>query len=158
MTRPYTAFNFAVSILLGDGSTDPLCDAAFAECSGLEVTHEVTTIREGGSNNRPIHLRGPVSYGTLALQRGMTADIGLWRWMDRVTRDDGAHLRATCQVDLLASDRSATVATFVLRGCVPTKLTAPTLDAQSGLVALEELELAYELLTLEPVTGGGAGA
>jgi hypothetical protein len=32
----FTAFNFHVSILLGDAG-DPLCDAAFAECAGLEM-------------------------------------------------------------------------------------------------------------------------
>lgn len=151
--RPFTSFNFNVSILLGDGG-DPLCDAAFSECAGLEVTHEITTIREGGNNTRPIHLRGPVTYGTLALKRGMTAAFDLWDWMDRVAHDDGAHLRATCEVEMLAADRSGPVVTFVLQGCVPTKIAAPALDAQSGMVAIEELEVAYDLLTLQRPSGG----
>jgi phage tail-like protein len=154
VSRPFTTFNFNVSIVLDDRGGDPLCDAAFSEVSGLEVTHEVTTIREGGNNLRPVHLRGPVAYGALSLKRGMTASFDLWDWMDEVTRDETAHLTATCEVEMLAADRSGPVATFVLAGCVPTKLTAPALDAVSGLVAIEELEIAYDLLTLERPEGG----
>ncbi|RZL85289.1 MAG: phage tail protein [Rhodococcus sp. (in: high G+C Gram-positive bacteria)] len=144
--------------MLGDRSTDPLCDASFSECGGLEVATEVKTIREGGNNNRPIHLAGPVSYGTLSLKRGMTASFDLWDWVDRVTRDGERHLRATCEVEMLGADRSAPVATFVLTGCLPAKLKAPALNAQTGLVAIEEMEIAYEMLTLEKPSGGGGGA
>ena len=90
MAGPFTAFNFRVSIALGDQSTDPLCDAAFSECGGLEVVTEVKTIREGGNNNRPVHLTGPVSYGTLSLKRGMTSSFDLWDWVDRVSRTASA--------------------------------------------------------------------
>lgn len=158
MTRPFTTFNFSVSIVLDGEGGDALCDAAFSDCTGLEVTHELTTIREGGNNLRPIHLRGPVSYGALSLKRGMTSAFDLWDWMDRVIREETSHLTATCEVEMLAADRSGPLATFVLSGCVPTKLTAPTLDALSGQIAIEELEVAYDLLTLERPTGGEGGA
>jgi phage tail-like protein len=158
VTGPFTAFNFRVSITLGDQSTDPLCDAAFSECGGLEVATAVKTIREGGNNNRPIHLTGPVSYGTLSLKRGMTSSFDLWDWVDRVTRDGERHLRATCAVELLAADRTGPVATFLLTGCLPAKLKAPALNAASGLVAIEELEIAYEMLTLQKPPGGEGGA
>jgi phage tail-like protein len=154
----FTAFNFRVNILLGEGGRDPLCDAAFAECGGLEVATEVKTIREGGNNNRPIHLAGPVSYGTLSLKRGMTSTFDLWTWVERVTRDGQRHLRATCEVEMLAADRSGPEAVFVLTGCLPTRLKAPALNAQTGLVAIEELEIAYEMLSLQQPAGGGSGA
>jgi phage tail-like protein len=152
----FTAFNFAVSVMLGDPATDPLCQAAFAECGGLEVAMDVKTIREGGNNAGPVHLAGPVSYGTLSLKRGMSPTFDLWDWFERVARDDGRDLRAACEVELLAADRSGPVATFVLTGCLPTKLKAPALDALSGTLAVEEMEIAYETLTLRP--GGGTGA
>jgi phage tail-like protein len=158
MTRPFTNFNFAVSVRLGDASTDPLCEAAFSECDGLEVSVDTKTIREGGNNNRPIHLAGPVSYGTLNLKRGMTASFDLWDWVDRVTRDGERHLRATCEVEMLGADRSGPVATFVLSGCLPVKLKAPSLDAQDGVVAIEEMEIAYEMLTLKKPARGGPDA
>jgi phage tail-like protein len=155
---PFTAFNFHVNVLLGDQATDPLCEAAFAECAGLEVTHQIKTIREGGNNSRPIHLAGPTAYGTLALKRGMTESFDLWDWVDRVNRDGERHLRATCEVEMLAADRSGPVATFVLTGCLPAKLKAPALNALTGLLAIEEMEIAYETLSLRRPAGGGGNA
>ncbi len=157
MVRPFTTFNFNVRVLLDDTKA-PLCEAAFSECGGLEVTTSVKTIREGGNNNQPIHLSGPVSYGTLALKRGMTQTFDLWDWVDRVTRDGERHLRATCEVEMLAADRSSPQATFILTGCLPSSLKAPPLSAQDGIVAIEELEILYEMLTLQRPSDGGGNA
>ena len=153
---PLTAFNFKVEIALPD-EPEHLCKAAFSECSGLEVTADVKTIREGGNNTRPIHLVGPVSYGQLGLKRGMTAGFDLWRWFDRVLVGGEHHLRATCEVAMLSSDRTRSDAVFVLTGCLPTKIKAPALNAKDGAIAIEELSIAYELLTLK-ASGGGGGA
>jgi phage tail-like protein len=151
--RPYTAFNFDVRITL-DGSSTPLCDAAFSECSGLELTAAVKTIRQGGENARAIHLAGPVSYGQLTLKRGMTDTFDLWDWFQRINTE--RHLRARCEVRLLRSDGRPTSASYVLTGCLPLKLRVPTLDAKEGALAIEEMQIAYETLALA-AGGGGNG-
>lgn len=143
---PYTAFNFKVRLLL-DGERDPFCECAFSEVSGLESNMEIQTIREGGNNSRQIHLAGPVTYGQLTLKRGMTADIGLWNWFARLQVD--RHLRASGEVVMLSSDRATEVLRYVLSGCLPTKIAAPTLSAIDGAVAIEEMQLAYESMALE---------
>lgn len=150
LDRPFTSFNFRVSLLL-DGSGEPLCDAAFAECDGLEMSMEVKTLREGGANQRQIHLVGPLSYGQLTLKRGMTADAGLWDWFDRVQRE--RRLRASGEVVVLASDREREDLRFVLTGCLPIKLKAPGLKGADGGIAVEELQVAYETLRRAPGTG-----
>ncbi|MDQ1522435.1 MAG: hypothetical protein QOE47_359, partial [Pyrinomonadaceae bacterium] len=71
---PFVAFNFSVEIRV-DGVAMQICDAAFSECDGLEMTMEVKTIREGGNNGRLIRLTGPTAFGTLTLKRGMTANF-----------------------------------------------------------------------------------
>ena len=153
--RPFTAFNFLVEIAFG--GKPQLCQAAFAECSGLEATVEVKTIREGGNNSQPVHLTGPVSYSQLTLRRGMTSNFDLWDWFDRVLRDGEQHLRATCDVRMLPSQREREDAVvFRLSGCLPTKIKAPALNAKDGLLAVEELVIAYALLEFLP--GGGPGA
>jgi phage tail-like protein len=148
--RPFTAFNFRVTITL-DGQAAALCDAAFSECSGLELTAAVKTIRQGGDNGRAIHLTGPVSYGQLTLKRGMTETFDLWDWFERVLTE--RHRRAKCEVAMLSSDRRRTNAVFVLTGCLPLKLRVPTLDGKEGALAIEEMQIAYETLALKP--GGG---
>src|SRR5205085_11006477 len=80
---PFTAFRFEVVLNLDTplpGVTDPVCNAAFAECDGLEMTMEPKAVREGGNNQEQIHLIGSVSYGQLTLKRGMTANLQLWSW------------------------------------------------------------------------------
>lgn len=146
VAQPFTAFNFSVEIHVLNVSKQ-VCNAAFSECDGLEVTMEVKTIREGGNNGRLIRLTGPAGYGTLTLKRGMTANFDLWDWVAAVGRDPS--LRADAEVVILDPNAVTTLAGFVLSRCVPVKLKAPALNAKDGVVAVEELQLAYESLALK---------
>jgi hypothetical protein len=38
---------------------------------------------------------------------------------------------------------------FKLRGCLPIKIKAPALNASDGLVAIEEMQIAYSSFTVE---------
>lgn len=147
VVHPFTAFNFAVEINRA-GSADRLAAAAFAECDGLEVTMEVKTIREGGGNGQLIRLAAPVGYGTLTLKRGMTRNFDLWSWLEAVVEDPS--LRADCEVVLLAADGHSERARFLASRCLPARLKAPALNAKDGMVAVEELQLAYETLSVQP--------
>ncbi len=143
---PFTSFNFAVEITL-PGTTAPLCNAAFAECDGLELSMEVKTIREGGNNGKQIRMSGPVSYGQLTLKRGMTGNFELWRWFRDMQRNP--RLRAEATVIIYSADRVARNAEFQLSRCLPVRLKAPALNAKDGVIAIEELQIAYESLTLK---------
>lgn len=147
---PFTAFNFAVEIVRADGAS-PLVSAAFAECDGLELGMEVKTIREGGANDRQIRLAGPATVGQLTLKRGMTADsLYLWLWMTDSLADPS--LRAEAEVVLLAPDGAERVR-FVLSRCLPIKVKAPPLNAKDGAIAVEELQLAYERISVKRAGG-----
>lgn len=143
---PFVAFNFAVEIRV-DGVAMQICDAAFSECDGLEVTMDVKTIREGGNNGKQIRLTGPYNYGSVTLKRGMTATFDLWKWVDLMVTQP--KLRADADVVVFAADHTTERARFRLTRCVPVKLKAPPLNAKDGMVAVEELQLAYESLTLK---------
>ena len=149
--RPFTAFNFRV-VLTVPNVDRPLCDAAFAECDGLEMTMQPKTIQEGGNNAAQIHLAGPLTYGQLTLRRGMTSSFDLWDWFDRVAGGNYA-LRAEGIVVMLASqrgDRDVAQAAFRLTRCLPARIKAPPLNAREGQVAIEELAIAYERLSVIP--------
>jgi phage tail-like protein len=144
---PFTAFNFAVEIVRADGSA-PLVSAAFSECDGLEMGMEIKTIREGGVNDRQIRLVGPATVGQLTLKRGMTdGSFELWKWMSDSIADPG--LRAEAEVVLLAADGASERARFVLSRCLPVKLKAPTLSGKDGAIAVEELQIAYERISVK---------
>jgi phage tail-like protein len=145
MTAPYpfTAFNFSVEINRGqDGG--PLAAAEFSECDGLEMTMDVKTIREGGANDRPVRVSGPVNYANLTLKRGMTSNHDLWKWFQDSAADP--RLRADAEVVLLGADGKTEQARFQLSRCVPVKIKAPALSAKDGAVAIEEMQMAYETL------------
>jgi phage tail-like protein len=151
---PYTSFNFEIQLVIqnatGLGLTSPLCDAAFAECDGLEMTMEPKTIREGGNNTREIHLVGPVTYGKLTLKRGMTANLDLWKWFALATGNANRGTKAQ-GVILMRSAAGTDLVRFKLADCLPIKMKAPALNAKEGLVAIEELQIAYASFSVEPV-------
>jgi len=144
---PFTAFNFSVEIV-PDGASSPLVNAAFSDCDGLEMTMEVKTIREGGSNDRQVRLAGPAAFGQLTLKRGMSEDsFELWKWMNDCIAHPGKRAQAT--VVLFAADGVTERARVLLQRCLPVKLKAPAFSAKEGGIAVEELQLAYERFTVE---------
>ena len=155
--HPLTTFRFEVVLDLDQptaGLTSPLCDAAFAECDGLEQTMQHKTIEVGGVNDRQVHLIGPVTFGQLTLRRGMTDNLQLWTWFAQGTRP-GSVLTAHGEITLWAADGTPAVQATVT-GCLPVKLRAPSLNARDGLVAVEEMTLVYErLVVAAPGAAGG---
>jgi len=154
---PFVAFRFDVRLLVDNarelGLTNPLCDAAFAECDGLEMTMEPKVVKEGGNNLQQLHLVGAVTYGNLTLKRGMTPNLDLWKWFAGVAGKAGKGAKASAVVRLLdpgSKPESEKVnVRFLLTGCLPIKLKAPALHAKDGMVAIEEMQIAYTAFTVE---------
>jgi len=154
---PFAAFNFSVEInvpFLGP----TLCNAAFAECDGLDMTMDVKTIREGGNNTQQIRLVGAVNYGQLTLKRGMTSNFDLWDWFDAQQHGSPDQLRKDLRADvdvvLLGRDHKKELVRFILKKCLLTKLKAPALNAKDGMVAVEEMQITYESMALKRPAGG----
>ena len=99
------------------------------------------TLRDGGSGMAWI-VPGQESFGHVTLRRGMTTTFDLWDWWARVRRDPA--VRAICDVIVLTPDLAAERVRFRLHGCLPVKLTGPTLDAMGNDIAIESLELACD--------------
>ncbi|HET8798422.1 MAG TPA: phage tail protein [Thermoanaerobaculia bacterium] len=159
--RPFSAFNFEVQIEVPGLDIKKVCEGQFAECDGLEMTVDVKTIREGGNNVSQIRLLGGVNYGQVTLKRGMTANsVDLWDWFDAQQLGAPAQLRkdfrGQATIVLKSPDREKERVRFILRKCLITKLKAPPLNAREGVVAIEELQLTYESMSIE--RGGGLNA
>ena len=141
MSRPLTAFNFAVEIY-PDGASAPLAEAAFADCDGIELTMDVKTIREGGANDRAYRVPGVINYANLTLKRGVTSNLDLWNWVQQSVADPG--LRANAEVVVFQADGTTEAMRYQLHRCLPIKFKAPALSAKDGQVAIEAFQLAYE--------------
>lgn len=155
MTTPFTAFRFEVILDLDQptaGLASPLCDAAFAECDGLEMTMEPKIVESANVTNRQQRLIGPMKYGQITLKRGMTSNLQLWQWFAQ-TRP-GSVLTAHGQITMWDTDGTPVIQ-FTLQGCLPVKMRAPSLNAREGQIAIEELGLVCAQFSVGPPGDSG---
>ena len=124
-----------------------LCSASFSEISGLEATMEPKVIKQGGQNFGEVQRVGPVSFSTVILKRGVTSTRYLWQWFELI--GGGMYSkRFTVQVRMLDANRKAKHI-FVLERALPVKFKAADFNAQATAVAIEELHLAHEGMSLK---------
>lgn len=165
------AFNFRVSLkqsaprgarLSGDGQDsggeEILGDGGFQECSGLEIEMDVQEHQEGGRNDGVVRFVGRGRYSNLVLKRGMfhaadgEVNPQLWLWIQQAL--DGRHpvRRYDGVVEVLdrrGEPASRVVATWAFSRGLPAKISGPSLDARTGEIAIEEIQIAHEGLRLE---------
>ena len=150
---PVIGFRFQVDFkeqMLGnatEGEQVLLCRGAFAECSGLEVSMEPKTIKEGGRNWGVNQRMGQVSFSTVVLKRGLSSNGDLWTWFSLVGQ--GAYAQRLNVTITLFDQAGAGLASWTLLKAMPIKFKAPDLIASSSEVAIEELHLVYEGLRRE---------
>ena len=150
---PLNVFRFRVDFYLAteasnqQGNSRPLCSSAFSECSGLEVTMEPKSIKEGGNNCKQIHRAGRVSFGTIILKRGLVKNRDLWKWFELVNQRGAYAFRLNVKITLLDFNEEPEgrgLMTWVLGKALPTKFKTADLNAKSNEVGIEELHFVYE--------------
>lgn len=158
VASPFVNFRFEVLLNLKEpinGVSNPVCNASFAECNGLEMTMQPHTVSEGGANQQKTHLKSMVEFGQLTLNRGMTPNKHLWSWFNAASTP-GINARADGTVTVSNPDGS-TILVFKLFDCLPSSLRGPSLNASQGEIAIEEMQLTYAQLKLDGADGGSAG-
>lgn len=131
-----------------------LGDGAFAECSGLDLEMDVGEYVEGGRNNGVVQRAGRAKVARIVLRRGMLYPAGgqvnteLWRWLQDVL--DGVRpIRRYDGTVTVLDGTGQTVATWTFARGLPAKLVGPQLNARTGEVAVEELQIAHEGLRVD---------
>jgi len=147
-------FRVTLSSSPGSGTGRMLGDGAFAECSGLDVEMDVGEYVEGGRNNGVLQRAGRAKVSRITLRRGMLypaagmVNTELWRWFQDVVDGVRPIRRYDGTVSVLDESDHAVVKWTFIRG-LPAKLVGPQLNAKTGEVAIEELQIAHEGLRLE---------
>ena len=125
-----------------------LCSGAFSEVTGLEATMEPqshqgrrTKLQRCTTPRAQLRLRPSI------LKRGMTRSRDLWKWFDLIGR--GRYAKRLNVKVAMRDESGATVLTWVLRRALPVKFKAADLNALGTSVAIEELHIAHEGLTVE---------
>ena len=157
-TRP-PAESTAVTTAPGDPRTPPpdqLGNGGFAECSGLDVEAEVRDLSEGGRNDGVVRRVGRAKPSTITLKRGMfvpapggRADRALWDWLRGMVTGELPVPRYDGHVEVLDPTGTRVVAHWSFDRGLPLKVAGPALNAKTGEVAVEELQIAHEGLRLE---------
>ncbi len=134
---PYGAFNFWVEI-------EGILAGGFTEVSGLDITTEMESVREGGLNDRVHKLPKWTTQSDLVLKKGQTDMDFLWSWYadviaGKIARKNGSiYLLDTQGVPAMWWD-------FI--EAFPIKWSGPTFNASQSAVAFESLTLAHHGLT-----------
>lgn len=144
-------FRFRVDFF-DHGSSDAtgLAAGMFSECSGLEITMEHKTVKEGGQNYQLKQLAGRVNFSTIILKRGIAAAPDLWRWFNHVAQGAYAH-RFDVKITILNMDESPDgpgAMAWNLEKAMPIKFKAADLNATANEIGIEELHLVYEKISL----------
>lgn len=141
--KPYMQFNFRVEI-------DAVPIAAFQEVTGIGTEIATTEYRVGtDADNNVRKLSGLNKVSDVTLKRGVVRAQEIFKWLEEV-RTGKSTAQRTLKVMLMSEDRSIenAVLTWVLNNARITKLTYGPLNAKGSDVAMEEMVVAYERLTL----------
>lgn len=162
----FVPFRFKV-MLYAESEEEILCSGRFSEVSGLELTMEPRAIAEGGRNWGELQRSGPTKFSPVVLKRGVTEVNDLWSWFDATTRGANYGHRLTGRIDVYDRGRGVPetgteqedpppprpVMSWHLERVMATYFKGPDMSATANQVAVEEVHLVHEGLTLQRPAG-----
>lgn len=137
---PLPAFHYIVSI---DGE-----DYGFSEVSGLNIEYEVIEYRDGLSKQYgTMKMPGRPKVGNVTLKKGiMPKDTNFFDWLNKTALN--VPDRKDVTISLLNEEHNPAM-TWKLAKAWPTKLSLDALKGDGKEIAIESLEIAFEVLTIE---------
>jgi phage tail-like protein len=113
----------------------------FSEVTGLSTDTDVVEYRAGADQTTPRKIPGVSKFTDVTLKRGVVPDSSLYDWYES---------KAAKTIMLKVMPTSGPAKNFHLHDCTPVKYTGPPLHGKgSGAVAIEELVLSCEYITLD---------
>jgi len=110
--------------------------------------------KEGGRNHAPHQLYNPPSYGEVTLKWGLVERDPLWAWMEEV--QIGADFRKEVQIFQLSRDLTKARRTITLQRAWPISWKGVNLDVDASKLAVEELRLVFDSMTMKAKDEEGA--
>jgi phage tail-like protein len=144
---PLPVYNYRVTVLNGSA---PLV-LSFAEVSGLSIAYEPVTYQHGLSFITGVQIIPGMRQPTrLTMKRGVVkSQAQLYSWLYNVAHNPlFSNAKRDILIDL-CDEAGRPVIRWTVQGALPTKLDAPTFDANSNEVAIETLELAAHGLQVD---------
>ncbi len=137
---PLAGFNF----LLESGG---VLRAGFSEITGLNSEQDVIEYRTGADDMTNRKLPGMKKYGNITLKGGLaaSADQDLLAWRQSVERGDVDRRDISI---IIQDELKAEQVRYNLRNAWPSKWVGPDLKAGASEMAIEQLEIAHEGVSL----------
>ena len=136
---PFATFKFHVEI-------GNIKEAAFTECSGLEVSTDVFEYKEGGLNEYSHKLPGRTKHSNVTLKRGFAVSNELYNWyseMEKKLLTGGKMERKQVTITLNSSANQKEAMTWTLNDAFPVKWAGPAFKAGEAAVSIETLEFTH---------------
>ena len=142
---PFATFKFHVEV--GD-----IVEAAFTDCSGLEMSTEVFTYEEGGLNEYVHQFPGRTKYSNVTLKRGFSTSNKLFNWFkemqDKLVEGKPFDFRQVT-ITLYSSSKLGKKVRWTLDKAFPVKWVGPAFKTDEAAVAIETLEFAHHGISID---------
>jgi phage tail-like protein len=135
---PLIGFNFALEL---QGSIT----GYFTECSGIGSEHEIVEHKVVTDQGQEVvqKIPGRLKWQDVTLKRGITSDMQIWDWRRTVEQGEVVAARKTCSVIMF--DRNyKEVARWNFENAWPSKVSGPSVKADSNEFGVEEVTLVHE--------------
>jgi len=143
--QPYEGFHFLLTIN-GIGRDGSAVTCLFSEVSGLERELSPIECREGSENRTVRKMPGSEKLACITLKRGVISDLELYEWVVGVKQ--GKINRAAGSLILLDEKRNKVMQWNISR-CLPSKCTGPSWRATGNEIAIEELVICHEGISVD---------
>lgn len=140
MAYPISVFHFQVEW----GGTR----VGFTEVSGLDIEVQAIDYREGSYKDYQVtKMPGIPQFTNISLKRGiLKGDDEFYGWLTTIKLNEVD--RRDITISLLNEDHEP-IAVWQVQNAWPCKLTGPSLNATTNEVAVEQIDLCHEGLTVE---------
>lgn len=137
-TDPLIGFQFAIDV-------GGKLSGYFSECSGLGSEHEIVEHKVVDKDGHEIvqKIPGRLKWNDVTLKRGITDNLEIWEWRDKVVNGTMKDARTNCSIIMFDRDYKP-AAQWDLINAWPSKVTGPELKADSNDFGIEELVLVHE--------------
>ncbi|MSS69988.1 MAG: DUF3421 domain-containing protein [Candidatus Latescibacteria bacterium] len=148
-TDPVISYSFSVVIAGGVNAS-----GYFTAVSGLQGENDVVTHRVVSPDGKEFVqiIPGRVKWGEVTLKKGVTTDMGFWKWRELVILGKIDDARANMTITMY--DRNYTpVMNWTFRNAWPSRLSGPSMDSGSSDFSVEEMTIIHEGMTREGQEG-----
>jgi phage tail-like protein len=139
---PLVSFSFAIEV-------QGVIEGFFSEVSGLGSETEVAehkVVTKNGKTEVVRKIPGRNKWGDITLKRGITSIMDVWAWRKKVEDGDIQGARKNGSI-MMMNQSGDIVAQWDFVNAWPSKVTGPSIQADSNALGVEEMTLVHEGIT-----------